>query len=443
MKFKNETEFLVYQKNTYARMTSYYARLCELYSNLAALNPSVESAKEIMEMYSKPLSCIVAGDLETLRDLNFSKEEFSIFEKFEHFSKKFKYYQDLSESVRNGMESEEILNLLSKGQITDPTFFTTDSSSKEIQDYNNDMAKKTLNAIAFETSHTLRQAGKTIDRIDSNAIPNDRKLKQITPKSCGATISFPRTKHKSNHFHGNKDINRKKMVGFVAGLALLGIGGIKAVQHLQYSNLSATENEKNGYEHTVSDDTKSKLKNIDNAIFLVKKSRIEPSDDVMYDIVYNLDNVIDDVISDLVTDAFKEKHPNYEVVSVETSYDTSNSTSHNRVQENSCEITYINDKNEKEFVTLRNFDKDILNTFKDEYLLDHHYESLSIDDLQTICDNINHLAGTKVEYVVDNDTLNPDLKTYTPSKKSDTKKELQTAFEDDASKFVANTGDER
>lgn len=439
MKFKNEKELLAYQKNVYAKMTFYYARLCELYSNLAALNPSVESANEIMEMYSKPLSCVVAGDLETLKNLNFSEEEFAIFEKFEHFSKRFKDYQALSESVKDDIESEKIINLLSKGEITDPNFFTNKFSSEGIKKYNEEASVKTLNVIAFETSHTLRQAGKTIDHIDSNAIPKDRKLKQITPKSCGATISSPRTKHKSKSFHGNQRSNRKKMIGAVVGFALLGIGSDVLAQKLQYSNLSATENEKNGYEHIVSDDTKSKLKNIDNAISLVKKSKIEPSDDVMYDIVYDLDNVIDDVISDLVTDAFKEKHPNYEVISVETSYDTSNSTQYNRVQENSCEITYINDKNEKDSVTLHNFDKDILNSFKYEYLLDHHYENLSIDNLQVICDDINHLAGTKVEYVVDNDTLNPDLKTHTPSKKSD----IQTALKDTDNKIIADAEDER
>lgn len=200
---------------------------------------------------------------------------------------------------------------------------------------------------------------------------------------------------------------------------------------------------KNGYENTVSDNTKSKLENIDNAISLAKKSKVEPSDDVMYDIVYDLDNVIDDVISDLVTDAFKEKHPNYEVVSVETAYDTSDSTPHNRVQDNSCIITYIDDKNEETYVTLHNFDKDILNSFKYEYLLDHQYESLSIDDLHDICDDINHLAGKKVEYVIDDDTLNADLKTYAPSKKPDIKKDIQTASKDDNSKLISDADDGR
>lgn len=443
MKFKNKKELLAYQKNVYAKMTFYYAKLCELYSDLASLNPSVESANEIMEMYSKPLSYVVSGNLEELKKLNFSKEELSIFEKFEHFSKRFKDYQTLSKSVRDNIESKEIANLLSKGEITDPNFFTDDHSSKEIKEYNKETSGKTLNVIAFETSHTLRQAGKAIDRIDSNAIPKDRKLKQITPKSCGATISSPRTKHKSKSFYGNKTDNRKKIVAAVVSLALLGVGGNALAQHLQDSNLSATENEKNGYENTVSDDTKSKLRNIDNAISLAKKSKVEPSDDVMYDIVYDLDNVIDDVISDLVTDAFKEKHPNYEVVSVETSYDTSDSTPHNRVQENSCEIIYIDDNNEENYVTLHKFDKDILNSFKYEYLLDHQYDSLSIDDLHDICDDINHLAGKKIEYVIDDDTLNPDLKTYKPSKKLDTKKDVQTALKDDDSKLISDADDGR
>ncbi len=436
MKFKSKKEFLAYQKNVYSKMTFYYARLCELYSNLASLNPSVESANEILEMYSKPLSYVVSGDLAELRNLNFSEEELSIFEKFEHFSKKFKTYQGLSESVRNTIESKEIATLLSKGEITDPKFFTDDHSSKEIKEYNEETSGKTLNVIAFETSHTLRQAGKIIDRIDETVIPEDSKLSQITPKSCGAVISFPRTKHKSKSFHGDKHRNRNKILSAVVGLALLGIGAAKLAQNLQYHNLSATENEKNGYETTVSEDTKSKLENIDNAISLVKKSKVKPSDDVMYDIVYDLDKVIDDVISDLVTDAFKEKHPNYEVVCVETSYDTSDSIPHNRIQENSCEITFINDKNEEDYVTLHNFDKDILNSFKYEYLLDYHYESLSIDDLHDICNDINHLAGKKVEYVVDNNTINADLKTYAPSKKSDIKKDIQTASKDNDSQFI-------
>lgn len=244
MKFKSKKELLAYQKNVYAKMTFYYAKLCELYSDLASLNPSVESANEIMEMYSKPLSYVVSGNLEELKKLNFSKEELTIFEKFEHFSKRFKDYQTLSKSVRDNIESKEIANLLSKGEITDPNFFTDDHSSKEIKEYNKETSGKTLNVIAFETSHTLRQAGKAIDRIDSNAIPKDRKLKQITPKSCGAAISSPRTKHKSKSFRGNKIVNRKKIVGAIVGLALLGVGGNALAQYIQHSNLSATENEK-------------------------------------------------------------------------------------------------------------------------------------------------------------------------------------------------------
>ncbi len=437
MKLNCEKNLLAYQKNIYSKLMFYHARLCDLYSNLAAINPSVESADEVKRMYSKPLSYAVAGDLDAIKDLNFSKEEFDIFEKYSYFAKKFEDYKELSETVKSVIESSDVQTIISEGKIVDPNFFTTNNSSPEIKDYNEETSKKTLNVISTQTSHTLRKAGKAIDRIDRHAIPKDKKLQTISPKSCGADISGPRTKNKHRNYKGNKHTNRKRFLTAVIASALIGIGGKFISDQLEYSNLSALENEKKGYELSVSDDTKSKLKNIDNALFLLKNSRIEPSSNVMNEIVEDLDTTIDNVISDLVTDAFNEKYPDYKVTDVSTSYDTSDSTPHNRVQNNYCTISYIGDNNKEEAITLKNFDEAILNSFKYEYLLDYQSDSLSIDDLQDICNNINHLAGTKIEFLADNNTIDAELKTCTPNKTNDKLNNIQTALNENENEIAS------
>ena len=424
MELNCQRNLLTYQKSLYSKQVFYYSKLCELYKNLANLNPSVESADKIVEMYSKPLSLATSGDLESIQADNYSKDELDIFKKFEGFSQRFFEYRKLNNSFKNFIESGEAQTIISNGEIVDPDFFKPNNSSKEIDEFNNDISKKTLNAISFQTSTTLRKSSKVISNIDSSAIPQDKRLIQVTPKSCGADISKARSIEKNSKYKTNKSKTRKKFISALIATALIGIGVGK--NYLEYSNLSATENEKNGYEVLVSDTTKSELENIGTAINIVKSSDVEPDYESLHDLRTNLDETIDHVMSDLVTKAFNEKNPNYKVVSVETSYDRTLGSKDDPQDQTFCQVTYL-DENEEEIITLVNFNSDIRDSFDQEYSLDH--SSLSLEDLENIYTDINHLAGTEFEYSSGN-PLKYDLKSKKPSRVSEKENENSEVNDD-------------
>ena len=180
-----------------------------------------------------------------------------------------------------------------------------------------------------------------------------------------------------------------------------------------YTNLSASENQKNGYETLISIDTQNKLKNIHETIISAKNSGVEPSKDILEAIRFSLDSVIDDVMSDLVIKAFNEKYPDYQVKFVETSYDRSNKVDG---PINTCEINYI-DENGENIKKITNFNIEIDQSFNYEYDLD--YSKLSLKDLEKIYEGVNHLAGTKFIFKDNNFIFAPYLKTTTPDKQKD------------------------
>ena len=75
-----------------------------------------------------------------------------------------------------------------------------------------------------------------------------------------------------------------------------------------------------------------------------------------------------------------------------------------------------------------NFNSDIRDSFDHEYSLDH--SSLSLEDLENIYTDINHLAGTEFEYSSGN-PLKYDLKSKKPSRVSEKENENSEVKDDD------------
>ncbi len=288
------------------------------------------------------------------------------------------------------------------------------NESPETQNFDSKISKSPTNTIALQTSRQLRKSQERITNIDSEAIPSDKKLDKINSKSCGASFSQKQAINKNRRKRKYRTSNRKAIrkimaIGLVSSALFFG-GKIKDIN--EYNHLSASKNQENDYETLVSTETRNKLQTIETTINSAKSSGIEPSQDILEAINVSLDTVIDEVMSDLVTQAFNEKYPNYKVTCVETRYDKTTKFSPHEF----CEISYINDQGSNS-KTVSNFNSDILQSFDYEYSLDKG--ELTLEELETIYKDIDHLAGTKFVYKDNIFTFfEPYLKTTTPKKEN-------------------------
>ncbi len=417
MKLNSEKNLLIYQKSLFVEQLYNYSKLCELYSNLAGLHSSLRTAEEIAEYYSRPLSLASQGKFDYIIKEDYSGKELAIFKRYEHFSQCFNDFQKASYELgavlnndNNTVDSN--YNMHQKGnssaekakEIEKIRGELLSSPTEEVRKFQQDIDDSTPNSIAYRTSVKARKSGNKILLVDRNAVsPN---LRKVDSKSFGATISKEATirknKQRGNHKYTSKGISKNRLLALAAVLALTITGVSHSISsNLGYSNLSATDNTKNGYQVLVSQDTQSSLSAIGYTIsFFKSHPEVVPSSDNISEIRQSLDLVYDDIMSDLVTKAFEESNSGSTVTSVETTYDktTNQYLSSDAAEphpEHFCIITYT-DENGEHQKTVMKFDSEIDESFEHEYDLDT--KALTLDDLEKIYNHANHLAGTEFSY---------------------------------------------
>ncbi len=107
MKLNSKKNILIYQKALYVEQLNYYSKLCKLYSKLANIHPSLQTAEDIANFYSKPLSLASQGKFDFIIKEDYSKEELDLFKKYEFFSQNFNEFKNASDLLSEVIKNEQ------------------------------------------------------------------------------------------------------------------------------------------------------------------------------------------------------------------------------------------------------------------------------------------------------------------------------------------------
>lgn len=475
----------------------YYSKLCELYSRLANMQKGVISAEILQKKYASALTKAASGDLEftkpennviLLDDLSgkkeqrFSDTEIAVFKEYAFSANRLRQFQTgcniLSQAIVEDRQGRRSLDTSAIDEFHD-YMQETSKSTRSFDDYINVHSRQGVGHNYFLAA---RQAIKKINSIDSQHLPIDKFIKDITPLAFGSTINSVKShnriideassiysKNEANEFRDKPNFvketaykinkkaskvytaNKAKARGVMVGAACIALllGGASYINDANsFKDLNVRTNSEQGYQTYVSQETIDKLASIRNSIETAENSTVQPSAEELADIADNLDNVIDDVMTDLVTDAFETRNPDCKVVSVETKYDRTvnmNKGSNSEPEpEEFCTITYTNEDGKEKNITVSEFSSfaplmtgnTIIQSYTDEEKLDNLSPNVDtnqnfikqgedvmsiLSKYKTILENTEHLAGTQMVYSGGVLIIDPSLKTVLPEKTKNSK----------------------
>ena len=428
MNLNTEKNIELCRKALATKQLQYYAKLCELYSELAKLNPHVRTPEQVQERYSSALSLAAKGDLSFLDSSenlvmdtrflgkNFSEDEIKIFKQYAFATNRLREFQEGN-------------NILSEAIFVDSNNNVDIDSSvvEQFRDYMQTKSKSTIYFDKFIDEHSrqgvghryllaTKQAISRINSIDCDHVPISKFIKDLNPVAFGSTLStvyhhdkivdgahnffdsqdkrefrekpgiIHEAAYKLGHsihktYTANKQIVRRVIIGSACAALLWG-GASYINDSREFKNLNVTTNYEQGYQTHISSETKAQLTAIRTAIENAENSPTQPTAQELNVISHNLDEVIDLVMSDLVTEAFEEKNPDCKVTAVDTRYDKTvnmyKSASSEPDPENFVTITYINKNGEEKKTQVHQFNSfrillagsPIDQSFADEYYLD-------------------------------------------------------------------------
>ena len=361
---------------------SAYAKLCELYSDLADIMVNEEgraqvTPRDIEQRYSAILSSVAYNDLDesSYNDIidkgYFSKKEVDIFRSFSAISKDFidftNGYNILKKSISNKS------NVVDQGVVDDYLDFMDNLAQ-------NDHTKDFLEYIHVHSPviigknyyNVYRKALKRIESIDDSHlnIPQFSSGSRISKEMFGPkTLRFDRNHRlrnnrddkisiddsiveQSQNLYKRTEISKyrrkitpaEKLKEFgyssgvilsdaiqettlpvrilAAGMAatvLLGSAAFATNNDLN-SKLTATEAYRQGIELDISGGTVDHLQSIENTLSQLKNSPTAPNVEQLSELANSIDIANSQVAQDLTATGFEKAHPEYKVTNVTTAY---------------------------------------------------------------------------------------------------------------------------
>ena len=403
------------EQGLYARQLSAYAKLCQVYADLATISGKQLPAS-VEHKYSHALSCAAKGDLSfTEKGRNFviredyagpiySSNEIALFKKYSEYSQLLQTYKTgliklekvLSESVKNHSPIDQSLvedyhrfmqspagksdfvvsntrgydNFVNNGSsryIGNRNFMITRSAIAKISDID----ENHITIPNFSEKATPERYGATLKGKARSLASRDLKFvlasaeKTFTPEEAekyGKPISPARENLEDAIVLGNKiGRNSKRFYTkhrsairktMVATLAVATLlGAGNAIKNAHDFNHLSSATPNQQYEQTISSETQNKLATLRQSIEYYQESNDTPTQEQITQIRDELDDVIDDVVADLVTTAFEEAMPDCKVQSVDTSYDHSDPETNGE----KCDITYVDNEGRQHTTSINNF----------------------------------------------------------------------------------------
>lgn len=419
MKLNKEKNIKLCQKALYAKQLQNYAKLCELYADLAVLQGFDATPEDVQEAYSFALSKATANDLSFIEEQpgNYSNEEMEIFRKYAFFSGRLNQFKHAANILDSAIvDHEDNTYHIDSSVINEYTEYML-TTSKSTQAFYNCIDESSPTFVGHKYYVATSNAVDRITEIDRTHL-NPTFLGELSPGNFGAnivgvkppkevlweatmredpddeinygeepnqflsaayTIGKRIPKKAAQIYTGNKKTIRATIAAVLAATALYaGIGHYNNVS--TYNNLSSQTNAAQGYELYISPQTQEMLTQIKQAITACENSNETPTYEQMQDIKDNLDDVIDLVMSDLTTKAFEDRNPDCKVTNVETRYDKGVNQYATSTSEPSpeyiCTIEYQNSKGEEKRVVVSNFNSllfpdNVTKSFDNEYFLDY------------------------------------------------------------------------
>lgn len=479
MKLNTAQNIELCKKALLTKELQYYAKLCELYEQLALMQEGNSTAYQLENKYTSPLTMAARGDIEFTKPENnyingkplYNEHEISIFTDYAFFSKRLRQFQEAFLKLSNVIkESPQGKTYIDSTTLADYNSFMQ-RTSKSTRLFANFINEHTRQGTGHHYYLASKQAIRRINAVDNKHLPIDKFIRDITPQAFGAIITKPhsheRIKENAKHIFSRQDADefrrepniikeaahvigkkaqkfvtkhKSQVRGIMVGTACVAmlLGGANFLQDREaFKDLDIKTNVEQGYQNYVSQETINKLSAIRTAIENAENSTKQPTYEDLNSIRHDLDDVIDDVMSDLVTEAFETRNPDCKVTTVETRYDkTLNMYATNEPHpENFCEITYINERGEQDRIVIHEFTSlagnPIGQSFDNEYELDSNSPSVDSTDnfikqgadvmeilanYRKILEDTEHLAGTRMIYSGGFIFTDSSLKTILPEK---------------------------
>lgn len=444
MRLNNEKKIMLCQKSLYVKQLEYYAKLCEIYSELAKTQGPNVSHSSLHSRYNDALSDAAIGELGFLSENvygsdysmpRFSKRERELFREYSFASGRLRQFKEASARLSEAISYEEDGSMSIDHDAVNSYHRYMERKSKSTQFFDKHISEHTPTYLGHDYFVKSRDAVRKIQAIDNTHIEDFTVSKTLTPAAFGANIHGCRTRvdvvNEAKSLDTRQEVAEYKQepgvikeVAYVAAvrtgkaiqrfhtnhrnqvraviLAVLIAGGaVAGAQHLsnahEYNTLSVDTAAEQGYQLNISPETYARIMAVEASIEAAKNSPTTPTYEELSAIRENLDNVIDDVMTDLVSEAFEEEHPEYTVTGVDTRYDKTvnqgKSPNSEPAKENTVIITYLDEKGEEQKLYVQDFsstslmNNGIVQSFNDEYKLDRSHPSASVNENQNFVKN--------------------------------------------------------
>ncbi len=458
MKLNSKENVKLCLKSLIAKQLEYYSVLCRKYESLAKIaidkynlqeEPDKSISEQVQSIYGKYLSRAVLQELSFLKDdsLGFDEKEIQLFKDYACISSKINKFTEAYEKLDSATFSydkngNKFFSLDKDDMKEYHKFMKMNTITKNFDDFIKRNPKVYIGKYFYGKSI---KAIKEIKEIDPSHITNLANY-EINPASFAATISgyvgsfdkylkkkwskeeqqkYSEPISKSDKF---KRLFARKGTLLIATSVALVISGSRIYSKSadEFNNLSATENNKNGYQVYIVDSTQEELSDIKNAIDSLKNSPTIPTHEQLYEIRDMFDKAFSDVIEDLMYEAFAEKYKDYYDIEIKSCYDfnanSKNPYSSTPDPEEYIKVTAKNAKDKNVTMTFSHFwDTSILD--KNNTLGNAFDREAELDGVTTredgknspgvlFMNDLNRLKSSLENYNAKTDTANKILDLY-------------------------------
>lgn len=422
MKLNNEKNILLCSKALYAEQLKAYANLCKLYEALSKNASRTATASQIQERYSEALSLAAKGDLsfterennyifsESFKGAKFNQSEIKIFKDYAKYSKILKKFKQASEIISSAVsyDNDGSPSVSEKG-VNEYKAYMHESSVTRAFDKR--FTEHSPTYIGHQYYLASRNSINAIQSIDSSHLQGMTISKKLSPSQFGATISGTTTINKlieettkdARHVDTRQERleysqapnavaevgyrffakNQKRIAISLAAILATGAaaGFVSTVQTShEYNKLSIDTLAENGYNNDLSQETLSKITDLENAIKQAQEQGQIPSSEQLLDIGYSLDDLFDDILEEKLSPSFLEAHPEAKDISIDHYYNYEDGENPYK----SVTISYkdAEDKEQSENITRFGSEglfsrNDLEKLFDEEYSIDNSYDEIS------------------------------------------------------------------